>query len=63
MKSLTVWQSQLNSLVSEGVQECIVSKQTLHEICALISNIVTKANQSGTVLLRSCFETGEILAG
>ena len=64
MKLLTVSQSQMNTLVCQGVQECSVSRQPYHEMCAHISNIVTEANQSGTFpLFRSSFETEEMLGG
>ena len=64
MKLLTVSQSQLNTLVVQGVHECSVSKQLHHEMCVHISNIVIKANQGGAVpLFSSRFETEEISSG
>ena len=54
-----------NTLVSQGVQECSVSKQhTSLIVYPRQSNIVTKANQRSAVsLFRSSFETEEILTG
>ena len=63
MNLLTIRYSQLNTLVSQDVQECSVSKQPHHEKCAQISSIVTIVNRSGAVPpFRSSFETEEILA-
>ena len=52
-------------MVSQGVQECSVSKQhTSLIVYPRQWKIVTKANQRGAVsLFRSSFETEEILTG